>query len=146
MKEFDKRIPKDRRKQPTPCLNRYIISGRRKKLRRKIDQEKGGYLDRYSIQLFLLLILIAGLNVLDSALSKTILNYGGWELNPIVRTATELYGNSIWICKIVIVSFILLFLYLHSKFMKIEIIMAGISCIYAALVIYQIFLYLSIVV
>ena len=144
MKEFDKRIIKDRRKQPTPCLSQYIISGRRKIFRRKTDQEKGGYLDRYSKRSFLLLILIAGLNLLDSIFSKMILEGGGWELNPIVRFATEFYGDRFWIWKMIAVSGLLLFLYLHSKFMRVETIMAGISCIYTALVIYQLILCLSI--
>jgi hypothetical protein len=144
LKEYDNRILKDRRNQPTPCLSRYIISGRRKMFRRKTDQWKGGYLDRYGTRSFLLLFLIAGLNVLDSVFSKMILNYGGWELNPIVRFANELYGDSIWIWKIIAVSGLLLFLFLHSKFMKVEIIMAGIASIYTTLVIYQFFLYLLI--
>ena len=50
-------------------------------LRRKTDQEKGGYLDCYGTRSFVLLVLIVGLNVLDSVFSKMILDYGGCELN-----------------------------------------------------------------
>jgi hypothetical protein len=136
----------DRRKRPTPALSRYTFFGRRRTLRRKVDQKKGGYVDRYDVGLFLLLILIAGLNVLDSVFSKTILNRGGWEVNPIVRVANELWGDRIWIWKIVAISGILFFLYLHSKFRWVEVGIMGISCIYTAVVLYQIFLYLSVAV
>ena len=64
-------------------------------LRRTVDRTRGGYVDRYHVGLFLLLVLIAGLNLLDSVFSKTILHLGGWELNPVIRVANELWGNSI---------------------------------------------------
>jgi adenylate cyclase len=49
LRDFDRRTLGDRRKKPTPFLSRYTFFGRRRTLRRKIDQEKGGYLDRYKI-------------------------------------------------------------------------------------------------
>lgn len=82
MEEFEKRIRKDRRRQPTPGLSRYILFGQRKGLRRRIDQEKGGYVDRYSSGLFFILVSIMGLNVLDALLTMMILELGGMELNP----------------------------------------------------------------
>jgi adenylate cyclase len=47
--ELNRRIVKDRRKKPTPVLSRYLFFGRRRAFRRKIDLEKGGYLDHYKL-------------------------------------------------------------------------------------------------
>lgn len=49
MKESDRRILKDRRKKPTPAFSRYLFFGRRRMFRRKVDQEKGRYLDYYKL-------------------------------------------------------------------------------------------------
>ena len=49
MEESNRRALGDRRKNPTPLLSRYTFFGRRRRFRRKEDQEKGAYLDRYEI-------------------------------------------------------------------------------------------------
>ena len=49
MAESDRRILKDRRKNPTRIFSRYIFLGRRRVFRRKADQDKGGYLDHYRL-------------------------------------------------------------------------------------------------
>src|SRR5512147_3132035 len=94
----------DRRRQPTPIFSRYTLRGRRRMLRRKEDQEKGGYVDRYGARLFFFLILIVGLNILDSFFTMIILDCGGSEVNPIVRSAIEVYGDDFWVWKFLIVS------------------------------------------
>lgn len=45
LRHFDRRTLGDRRKKTTPFLSRYAFFGRRRTLRRKADQEKGGHLD-----------------------------------------------------------------------------------------------------
>ena len=87
MIESEKRIRKDRREHSTRCLSRYTFWGQRRMLRRELDQKKGRYVDRYDVKLFLLLILISGLNTFDSVFTEAILDRGGRELNPIVRGA-----------------------------------------------------------
>ena len=47
MEGIDRRTQKDRRKKPTSFLGWYSLFGRRKGFRRKIDQEKAGFVDRY---------------------------------------------------------------------------------------------------
>jgi hypothetical protein len=136
---FDKRI-KDRRKQPTPGLSRYTLFGRRKAIRRKADQQKGGYVDRYSSTLFFFLILIVGLNVLDAFFTLMILDLKGWEANPVVRSVINLYGTKFWIWKFSIVSISLAFLCLHSRFRLVKEIIITIGSVYVAVVMYQIFL------
>jgi hypothetical protein len=140
LEDSDKRILKDRRKQPTLGLSRYTFLGQRRRFRRKVDGERGGYIDKYGPGLFFLLIFIVGLNLLDAFFTMMILDYGGWELNPIVRHAIEVYGDKFWIWKFIIVSISLVLLCLHSKFRRIKTIIVGICSIYICIVLYQIIL------
>ena len=140
--DSDKRTLKDRRKRPTPGLSRYTFFGRRKGVRRKEEQEKGGYVDRYSSKLFFFLIFIIGLNVLDSFLTILILDHKGWEANPIVRSVIDTYGDKFWIWKFMIVSTCLTLLCIHSRFKRVKGIIIAISSIYLAVILYQIYLIL----
>ena len=138
--EIDRRSQNDRRKEPTPLLSRYAFFGRRKGFRRKIEQEKGGYVDRYGPILLFFLISIAGLNVMDALFTMMILDLKGWEVNPIVRSVIELYGENFWIWKFVIVSSSLVLVCLHSLFRGVKVAVVCIGFIYLGVILYQIFL------
>jgi hypothetical protein len=140
--DLEKRTEKDRRKQPTPALSRYTFFGRRKTIRRKADQQKGGYVDRYSPTLLFFLISIIGLNVLDALFTLMILDLKGWEANPVVRSVINVYGTKFWIWKFFIVSVSLALLCLHSRFRLVGKIIVAIGCLYTMVVAYQIFLLL----
>ena len=139
---FDKRIIKDRRKQPTPALSRYTFLGRRKTIRRKTDQQQGSYVDRYSSALLFFLISIIGLNVLDAFFTLMILDLKGWEANPVVQSVINLYGTKFWIWKFSIVSISLALLCLHSRFRLVRELIVAVGCLYFMVVVYQIFLLL----
>jgi hypothetical protein len=138
----EKRTLKDRRQKPTPLFSRHTFLGKRKTIRRKIDQEHGSYVDRYSSPLLTLLVLIVGFNVLDSLFTMMILDSKGYEVNPIVGAVIELHGEKFWIWKFGIVSFCLVLLCLHSSFKWIRSVIVVLSSIYLAVVIYQLFLLL----
>ena len=140
MEEVEKRIQKDRRTQSTPGLSRYILFGQRKGYRRRVDQEKGGYVDRYSSGLFFILVLIVGLNVLDSLLTMTILERGGWELNPIVQSVMDLCGEKFWVWKFGMVSLCVVLLCLHSRFKRVMAVCIGSGFLYLVVIVYQILL------
>jgi hypothetical protein len=140
LKNSEQRELSDRRKQPTPGLSRFSFFGRRKAFRREADRQKGGYIDRYSTGLFLLLLLIVSLNILDALLTIMILDRGGWEVNPFVRSAIELFGERFWAWKFTIVSVVLILLCIHSKFKPIKTVIVTTGFIYASVVLYQIFL------
>lgn len=140
LEDYDRRSLKDRRKQPTRVLSKYTLLGRRGKLRRKTDREKGGPMDRYNAGLFFILILILTLNILDSMFTTIILDHGGWEINPIVRSVIELHGDKFWIWKFSIVSFSLMLLCPHINFGRVRTIINAVCFIYIAVVLYQIFL------
>jgi hypothetical protein len=140
LEEADKRNFIDRRKEPTPALSRYTFLGRRKCFRRKADQQIGGYVDHYSSTLFLFLVSIIGLNVLDAFLTMLILEVGGCELNPFVRSVMDLYGEKFWFWKYAIVSLSILLLCLHSRFRRVKTIIVGISYVYIIVVLYHVYL------
>jgi hypothetical protein len=142
LREFETRTLKDRRKQPTPAISRFTLWGRRKTFRRKEEQERGGYVDRYHSGLLILLTLVVGLNVLDALFTMMILDDGGWEVNPVVRSVIQLYGDRFWVWKFVIVSFPLTLLCLHSKFRLVIPNILGITAISVTVILYQIFLYI----
>jgi hypothetical protein len=131
------RLSMDRRKQPTSPLTRYTFLGRRKEFRRKGDQEKGGYVDRYSSAVFFFLVFLIALNVCDALLTMIILDRGGRELNPVVLSAIELYGANFWIWKFCLVSLCLVLLCLHSHFRRVKTVIVSLSVIYLFVVLYQ---------
>jgi uncharacterized protein YaaW (UPF0174 family) len=81
-----------------------------------------------------------GLNILDSLFTVMILDLGGWEVNPIVRSIIELYGDRFWVWKFAIVSVSLILLSIHSKFRLVIPIILGISSISIIVILYQILL------
>ena len=95
---------------------------------------------RYSHDMFVVLILIAGLNVLDYLFTIMILDGGGTELNPIVQSAITAWGESFWIWKFLLVSVCLVLLCIHSHFRFVKPAIFGIGFIYVALIVYQIVL------
>jgi len=137
---MERQSAKDRRRQPTPLLSYYTFGGRREFLRRKSDQEKGGYVDRYSPGLLFFLILIVGLNVLDCLFTLIILECGGWEMNPIARSAIEVYGERFWVWKFVLVSVNAILLCLHSRFRHVHRIIMWIALLFLGVILYQIVL------
>lgn len=137
LKEFDRRIQKDRRKQPTPALSRYVFCGERRTLRRKKDQKAGGYVDRYSPTLLFFLISIVSLNVLDAFQTIMLLDLGGREVNPFVCSAMQFFGDNFWIWKFFIGSASVVFLCLHSKFRKAKPIIVVASIMYIVIVFYH---------
>jgi hypothetical protein len=140
LRASNKRILNDRRQRPTPVLSRFILRGRRKDFRRKEDRERGGYVDLYGSGLLFLIVLIAGLNILDALLTMMILEDGGLEMNPIVHSVIQIYGDRFWIWKFAMVSVSLILLCLHNKFRLATPAMLGISAVYMTVVSFQIFL------
>jgi hypothetical protein len=140
LENFEQRELHDRRKQPTAGLSQFSFFGQRRAFRREADRLKGGYIDRYSPGLFFLLLLIVALNILDALLTIMILDRGGWEINPFVRSAIDLFGDKFWAWKFIIVSIALILLCIHSKFKPTKTLIVTIGFIYASVVLYEIFL------
>jgi len=138
----DRRTIKDRRRRPTPGISRFALWGRRRTFRRKEDQEKGGYIDYYHSGLLILLTLAVGLTVLDAFFTMIILDDGGWEINPVVRSVIQLYGHKFWIWKFLIVSISLTLLCIHSKFRFVTPVILGVITVSVLVILYQILIYI----
>ena len=138
MGQCNRRIFRDRRKKPTPALGRFTLGGRRRTFRRKIDQQKGGYVDHYDALLFFFLISAVTLNILDAFLTIMILDLGGWEVNPIARSAIEVYGDKVWVWKFFIVSVCVVLLCLHSKFKRAKLVIVSLNIIYLFVVFFNV--------
>ena len=140
MKDFDRRIHNDRRRHPTQGLSKFVLWGRRGSFRRMEDRGRNGYVDRYGPGLLFLLVSILGLNVLDALLTIMILEDGGEEMNPVVRSVIQLHGDKFWIWKFLMVSVPLILLCLHSKFRLVMPVLFGISAIYMTVILFQVWL------
>ncbi len=70
-----------------------------------------------------------------------ILDDGGWEVNPVVGSAIQVFGDRFWIWKFALVSVPLILLCVHSKFRFVMPVMFGIITINILVIVYQIFLY-----
>ena len=127
MAEFDKQVPVERRKKPTPRFGWYSFFGQRKE-------------DRYSAPLFFSLVSITALNVLDSLFTMMILDLKGREANPIVRAVMETHGDKFWIWKFALVSSCLILLCLHSRYKLVKRVMVLLTSAYLGTVGYQIYL------
>jgi hypothetical protein len=139
-RQMNRRMFKERRKQPTAALSRFTLWGQRTTFRRKEDRQRGGYVDRYPSLLLFILTMVVGLNILDAWFTMMILENGGWEINPVVRSVIELYGDRFWVWKYAIVSLPLVLLCLCSKFRLVIPIILGLSAINIIVILYQILL------
>lgn len=69
-----------------------------------------------------------------------IIDLGGQESNPLVRSFIELHGDMFWIWRFVIVSIALILLYLHHGFILVRRVIIAIGLIYVVIVVYQMYL------
>jgi hypothetical protein len=136
------REPSDRRRHPTPILSRYTLWGKRQSLRRKEDKSRGGYVDRYSSGLLLLLVVLLALNAFDAIFTIFILDCGGREVNPLMGTLIAFCGERFWIWKFLMVALAVLFLCLHSQFPRVKSALWAVTLVYGGVILYQVYLIL----
>jgi hypothetical protein len=137
MENQELRPKEDRRRQPTPMLSPYTLSGRRKGFSDQNGLPKEGYVDHYGPALLALLVLISGLNCLDCFFTMKILSHGGQELNPIVEPIIALLGEKFWVWKFAIISFSSVILCLHSQYKRVKIAILLLCFLYIGLIGYQ---------
>jgi len=138
--QMENRAHPDRREKPTPILSRYTIVGHRSTFRRKEDQEKGGYIDRYGNGLLIWALTFFALNIVDALFTQIIIACGGHEINPIIHWLIETYGDHFISWKLVIISGSIIIMCLHSKFRLIKPVFYFSTVIYSVVVIYQMIL------
>lgn len=116
-------------------LRDYSFFGGWKKL-----QQKRGLMNRYSSLVFFFLVLIMGLNILDSLFTMMIMDLKGREINPVVQSIMALYGSDFWIWKFGIVSLSLIVLCILSDLKIVKGIIVTLTSVYFTVVLYQLFL------
>jgi Domain of unknown function (DUF5658) len=85
-----------------------------------------------------LLALILVFNCFDSISTFwVVLRDGGRELNPIIQSTIDFWGENFWIWKLVFVSSGLVILGLHSQFRMVKITIFLLYTLYVGLVSYQ---------
>ncbi len=82
--EEDRRTFKDRRHSPTRPFGRYLFAGRRHSVRRSADHRTHLYVDRYSHNLLLTLLIIVLLSIFDAYFTIMHVERGAREINPLM--------------------------------------------------------------
>ena len=137
---MDRRNSEDREKTTRFRPTLFHLFGRRRNTRSVEDRQKSPYTDRHGPVVFFFLVLLMGLNILDSLFTIMILEIRGKEVNPIVRTAMDLYGSNFWVWKFAIVSLCAILLCMHSKYRVVKGIIIALCSIYFSVVLYQVLL------
>ena len=81
---LDRRNGGERRDVKKGAGLRHLMFGKRQQVRRRIDQDRVLYLDRYSKTVFRLIILILVFSMLDAFLTLLLIDHGAVELNPLM--------------------------------------------------------------
>ena len=84
-----------------------------------------------------LIILIVGLDILDSLVATTALDLAKWGINPVVRSVIDIYRDVFWVLKFAIVSIPLILLCIRSKFRLAMPVILGICIIKVFVLVYQ---------
>lgn len=133
----DRRTLKDRRKQSLPALSQFILWWQGRASRSEVGREEGGHIDLFSAGLLFLIILIVGLDILDSLVTTMVLDLGKWGINPVVRSLIEIYRDMFWASKFTIVSIPLILLCIRSKFRLAMPVILSICVIKVFVLVYQ---------
>jgi hypothetical protein len=95
---------------------------------------------KYGAGLVSLVVLVAGLNILDVIFTQMILATGGIECNPVVRSAIDTYGDRFWVWKVAGVSALLVLMCLYSRLKLFRVILAGTALLYIGVISWQLHL------
>ncbi len=94
-------------------------------------------MDRYSSSLFAILVAILFFNLFDAVLTMIVLDHGGEEINPVVKSAMDVFGTSFWTWKFGLVSVSLVLLCLHSQFRRVKAVIFAAGLLYLMVIVYQ---------
>ena len=83
-KEFEPRSGMDRRKNAASIFNKYLLTGRRSRSRRKKDENRPLQMDRYSNKILFIIIVILGLSLMDAAFTLFLIDNGAQEVNQVM--------------------------------------------------------------
>ncbi len=135
---FEARDQKERRRIKSFPPPKYLISGRRKTVRRASDFNGKYYTDRRRPGLSALIIFIIVMCILDYGFTLVHLNRGAVELNPLMAMAINMGDNYFFLVKYLITAIGLFILYLCKDFFPIHEVIFAVFILYFSLIIYHI--------
>lgn len=91
----DRRSGRDRRKQMT-SWRQMMFYGQRQTIRRKADQQKLVWVDKYSPSLFISILIVVLLSMADAFLTLFLINKGAQEINPVMAYCLS-HGPSVFV-------------------------------------------------
>jgi hypothetical protein len=137
----------DRRARPTPALSRFLLCGRRRRLRRSSDARWGYYVDHPGCKALLAIALLLMLTLLDGAFTLRLLDGGATEENPVMAYSLSLGVSAFLIVKYLLTVPSVGVLLIHKNFrvfhprFRVKWIVLGCLGIYGALVGYELMLF-----
>ncbi len=124
----------DRRKSGGSVLNRYTLFGGRRRGARRADERVGYIADTHGWGLFLVVTVVATLNILDAFFTMIFLSHGGQEINPFVDMVLRWGGVWLFILvKSVGIGVCIIFLTLTKNFLVSRVGLALVLIGYSAL-------------
>ncbi len=145
-----RKTTKDRRKKPTPPVSLYSLSnGHRKTPRRKSDRWKNYFVDRYSRQIFAVVLLIIAMSLVDALFTLHLLRRGAAEINPVMAHFLEygplefLVAKYILTCLSVLLLLIYKNVYLLNSRVRAKYLFAPIALVFTGVILWEVFLIVS---
>lgn len=136
--------PTRRQRCPLFADWRFLLQGRRKRLRRVSDQQ-GVCLDWHPVSLWIVAITIFVLSALDAALTLTLVHYGAQEANPLLRPVLARNTQDFIHLKLLLTAVPLVVLVAHSRlviygYLRVERLIHGLLVVYVTVIVYELIL------
>ena len=132
----------DRRKRATRRFSIYSLWGGKRRAIRRVEEQRGAFVDVYSTRLWLVVMWIVLMNVADSFFTIVHLQSGGTEVNPIADVLLRAGLTRFVIFKSALVGLALLVLCVHKNFKIARIGIWTAAGAYTLLIAYHIALFL----
>jgi len=136
----NRRLVADRRARPTPLWGTLRLRGRRRGFRRA-GEARNRYVDRLSMRVVVLSLVIVILSFLDAGFTLLHLELGGWEVNPLMRLALVAGIPFFLTVKICLTGVGVVFLAAHQNFRLSWVALRCVATVYLWLLAYHIYLY-----
>jgi hypothetical protein len=145
--KIDRRVNRDRRKNPTPAFTFRRKGLSRSTIRRKSDRETSHYVDLYSMRSILAVFAVLSLSILDAIFTLILVSKGkAREANPLMDFFLQMGPIPFMAAKYVITSICLIWFLIHKNFYvfgrrgSVKYIFISFLFLYISLIIYEIIL------
>lgn len=143
----ERRTARDRRTKPTSPLSIASLFGSRTRYRRKEDQAKYYYVDRYSLLSILVVLFTIMLSVTDAFFTLKLVAIGAQEANPVMDYFLQFGPLPFIIAKYILTGACLIWFLVHKNYavfggpVRVKHLLLGALVIYMALISYELFLF-----